>query len=176
MGKRSTARSIAVESASRSVTSTTALPLHARFGGLDVRAGRGRGDPRRRAGVWETAAHLRTSLDVDVAWPMGRLKQAVEKRYVARYRYRGSKIPTLGPCPTTSNGRNRGEPAARRPARRVRRAAWGREQAGHGAPGRLNQVAVDVRCDVHVLVARLELAANAGRRDWVPSWKAPRHR
>jgi hypothetical protein len=32
---------------------------------------------------------------------------------------------TPGSCPTTPNGRDRGEPAAGKPARRVRRAAWG---------------------------------------------------
>jgi hypothetical protein len=45
---------------------------------------------------------------------------------VARYRYRSIKIPNpYHAGQPRLNGRNRGEPAAGRPARRVRRAAWG---------------------------------------------------
>lgn len=51
----------------------------------------------------------------------------------------------------------------------------GGSSLGTAPGGRLDQVAVGVRCDVYMLVARSELVANAGRRDWVPSWKAPRH-
>ncbi|WP_222849913.1 group II intron maturase-specific domain-containing protein [Trebonia kvetii] len=52
-----------------------------------------------------------------------------------------ARSPTPGQCQTTPNGRNRGEPAARRRARRVRRAAWGNGPRAirHRAPGRLNQ-------------------------------------
>jgi hypothetical protein len=36
-----------------------------------------------------------------------------------------ARSPAPGPCQITPDSRNRGEPAAGRPARRVRRAAWG---------------------------------------------------
>ena len=44
------------------------------------------------------------------------------------------RSPTPGPCPTTPDGSNRGEPGAVRAARRVRRAAWGNGPAATPAP------------------------------------------
>ena len=58
-----------------------------------------------------------------------------------RHRYRSpdtataaTRSPTPGHCPTTPDGRNRGEPVAGRPARRVRRAAWGNGPGAIPAP------------------------------------------
>ncbi len=45
-----------------------------------------------------------------------------------------ARSPTPGPWPTTPNGRHRGEPVAGRPARRVRRAAWGNGPMAIPAP------------------------------------------
>jgi hypothetical protein len=51
---------------------------------------------------------------------------------VTRYRYRGNQIPNpLDHAQPRLNGRNRGEPAAEKSARRVRRAAWGNGPAGN---------------------------------------------
>ncbi len=58
----------------------------------------------------------------------------IAKVPVTRYLYRGSKSPAPGPRQTTPDGRNRGEPAARRRARRVRRAAWGNGPRAIPAP------------------------------------------
>ncbi|GAA3782877.1 hypothetical protein GCM10022225_83970 [Plantactinospora mayteni] len=78
---------------------------------------------------WQTAANMRTSLIIDA------LTMAKRHGHIRR----GSKIPNPG-HPTTPDSRNRGEPAAGRPARPVRRVAWetNREQSRHRAPGRLN--------------------------------------
>ena len=72
----------------------------------------------KRVGTGEREGNVRTVWPLVTVLDRATLEQSLDTRTAV------TRSPTPGPWPTTPNGRHRGEPAAWKHARRVRRAAW----------------------------------------------------